>query len=221
MYVIDHERTIVTVRTVGASVCTTPQLRFLHNPLKSFFKKLFIGAELGRTLLNMSTAKAQLPEGLKQTKCERNLNYRPSVPYIPEKDPLADAVSDKVSSLKIQLPGASELYVSIRHSGTQEEFLIHVQNAKSAIYKKGWTDTYNMEEDKVTKSKAAIEIHQAVIAGTSTKSTMTVQEVRTELTKRKASIKQSKKLMSDIAAKVLSTGNSSEPKKLVFWVMSL
>jgi hypothetical protein len=180
--------------------------------------------ELGRTLLNMSTAKALPPEGLKQTKCEWNLNYHPSVPHIPEKDPLADAVSDsdKVSSLKIQLPGASELYVSIWHSDTHEEFLIHVQNMKSAIYKKGWTDTsYNTEEHKGTKSEAAIETCQAVIVGTSTKSTMTVQEVRTELTKQKASIKQSKKLMSDIAAKALSTGNSSKPKKLVFWVMSL
>ena len=111
--------------------------------------------------------------------------------------------------------------MSIWHSGTQEEFLIHMQNAKSAIDKKGWTDTYNTEEDKVTESEAVIETCQTVIAGTSTESSMTVQEARTELTKRKASIKQSKKLMSDIAAKVLSTGNSSEPKKLVFWVMSL
>ena len=188
-YVIDHERKIATVRTVQVSVCTTPQLRFLCNPPKSFFKKLFIGTELGRTLLNMSTVKA-LPEGLKQTECERNLNYCPAVLYIPEKDPLAEAITDKVSSLKIQLPGASELYVSIWHSGTQEEFLIHVQNAKSAIYKKGWTDTYNTEEDKVTESE------------TSTESSMTVQEARTELTKRKASIKQSKKLMSNIAAKM-------------------
>ena len=147
----------------------------------------------------MSTAKA-LPEGLKQTDCERNLNYRPAVPYIPEKDPLAEAITDKVSSLKIQLPGASELYVSIWDSGTQDEFLIHMQNTKSAIYKKGWTDTYNTEEDKVTKSEAVIETCQVVIAGTSTESSMTVQEARTELTKRKASIKQSKKLMSDIAA---------------------
>jgi hypothetical protein len=149
----------------------------------------------------MSTAK-NLPEGLKHTESEWNLNYRPAVLYIPEKDPLAEAITDKVSSLKIQLPGASKLYMSIWHSGTQEEFLIHVQNAKSIIYKKGWTDTYNTEEDKVTKSEAVIETCQAVIAGTSTESSMTVQEACTELTKRKASIKQSKILMSDIAAKM-------------------
>ena len=87
----------------------------------------------------MATDKA-LPGGLKPAECERNLAYHPPIPYIPEKDPLAEAIADKVSSLKIQLPGASELYVSIWHSGTQEEFLIHVQNAKSAMYKKGgWT----------------------------------------------------------------------------------
>jgi len=77
-------------------VCTSPQLRLLCNPPKSFFKKLFIGTELGRTLLNTSTVKA-LPEGLKQTECERNLNYRPAVPYIPEKKTLAEAITDKVS----------------------------------------------------------------------------------------------------------------------------
>ena len=77
-----------------------------------------------------------------------------------------------------------------------------MQNAKSIIYKKGWTDTYNTKEDKVTESEAVIETCQAVIVGTSTESSMTAQEARTELSKRKASVKQSKKVMSDIAAKM-------------------
>ena len=45
----------------------------------------------------MSQAKA-IPEGLKQSECERNLKYRPPIPYIPEKDVTAEAVTGQGSS---------------------------------------------------------------------------------------------------------------------------
>ena len=45
-------------------------LKFVHQPLKSFFKKLFIGTDIGKALLKMSENKA-LPKGLRDDDVER------------------------------------------------------------------------------------------------------------------------------------------------------
>ena len=45
-------------------------LKFVHSPLQSFFKKLFIGTDLGKALLRMSDNKALL-KGLRDEEVER------------------------------------------------------------------------------------------------------------------------------------------------------
>jgi len=96
--IVDSNERVVTVHRTISAVYTTPQARFLSNPPKSPFKELFIGTELGRTLENMSNAKFA-PDGLKQSECERNINYRPPIPYIPEKDAVSEALNEKSSTI--------------------------------------------------------------------------------------------------------------------------
>ena len=59
-------------------------LTFVNSPPRSSFKKLFIGADLGKALLTMSDNKA-LPKGLKDEEVKRGKIRRPPIPYIPPK----------------------------------------------------------------------------------------------------------------------------------------
>ena len=59
--------------------------------MRSFFKKLFIGPNLGKALLRMSDNKA-LPKGLWDEEVERGKIKRPPVPYIPLVDPILDTI---------------------------------------------------------------------------------------------------------------------------------
>ncbi len=86
----------------------------------------------------MSTSKAVL-EGLKNQECEKgNSKKQPPIPYIPIVDEVQEAVKKgKEYSYKIKLPNKTEFSVPIWDTGTQEAFLIHVQQAKSACKRKG------------------------------------------------------------------------------------
>ena len=92
----------------------------------------------------MSTNKA-VPEGLKNQECEKgNRKKRPPIPYVPVSDEVQEAVSKgKDFSYKIKLPDKTEFSVPIWDTGTQEAFLIHVQQAKSACKRKGLFQDYN------------------------------------------------------------------------------
>ena len=86
----------------------------------------------------MSTNKA-VPEGLKNQECEKgNRKKRPPIPYVLVSYEVQEAVSKgKDFSYKIKLPDKTEFSVPIWDTGTQEAFLIHVQQAKSACKRKG------------------------------------------------------------------------------------
>jgi hypothetical protein len=86
----------------------------------------------------MSTSKA-VPEGLKNQECEKgNRKKCPPIPYVLISDKVQEAVlKGKDFSYKIKLPDKTEFSVPIWDTGTQEAFLIHVQQAKSACKRKG------------------------------------------------------------------------------------
>ena len=100
----------------------------------------------------MSTSKA-VPEGLKNQECEKgNRKKRPPIPYVPMVDEVQEAVSKgKEYSYKIKLPDKTEFSVPIWDTGTQEAFLIHVQQAKSACKRKGLFKDYDDALEAVAK----------------------------------------------------------------------
>jgi hypothetical protein len=121
-----------------------PYQKFLEGLSKSFFKSLFLGTKLGQTLQVMSTSKAVL-EGHKNQECEKgNWKKRPPIPYAPVVDEVQEAITKgKEYSYKIKLPNKTEFNVHIWDTGTQEAFLIHVQQAKSTCKMKGLFQDYN------------------------------------------------------------------------------
>jgi hypothetical protein len=112
--------------------------KFVESSPKSSFKALFLATNLGQALRAMSTSKA-VPEGLKNQECEKgNRMKHPPIPYIPIVDGFQEAITKgKEFSYKIKLPDKTEFSVPIWDSGTQEAFLIHVQQAKSVCKRKG------------------------------------------------------------------------------------
>ena len=130
-----------------------PYQKFVVSPPKSFFKSLFLGTNLGRDLQRMSASKA-VPKGLKNQKCKKgNHKKQPPIPYVPVVDEVQEAVNKgKEYSYKIKLPNKTEFSVPIWDTGTQEAFLIHVQQAKSACKRKGLFKDY--EDALEAESKA-------------------------------------------------------------------
>ncbi len=103
-----------------------------------------MGTSLGRAQQKMSTSKA-VPEGLKNQEYEKgNRKKRPPIPYVPTVDEVQEAVNKgKEYSYKMKLPDKTEFSVPIWDTGTQEAFLIHVQQAKSACKRKGLFKDYD------------------------------------------------------------------------------
>ncbi len=78
----------------------------------------------------MSTNKA-VPEGLKnQEWAKGNRKKCPPIPYVPVSDKVQEAVlKGKDFSYKIKLPNKTKFSVPIWDTGTQEAFLIHMQQS--------------------------------------------------------------------------------------------
>ena len=182
-----NERVVAVHRTVSAAY-TTPQARFLSNPPKSPFKELFIGTELGRTLENMSNAKFA-PDGLKQSECERNINYRPPIPYIPEKDAVSEALNEKSSTIKVKLQDGMEQHLSIWTGGTPEEFLNHVGRAKNVMGKKGWSRD-QWDEWKESEKQAVVKInnYEKAISGEAPIQGLSVDQATAKLKSEQAAL---------------------------------
>jgi hypothetical protein len=118
----------------------------------------------------MSLAKA-VPEDIKDKECKRfALQECPSVPYVPEKDPIQETVSALKSdqSLKTTIGEDAELCLPIWYCGTCEAFLMHLSTALDAIKKQGTLKAYKeaqeayVEQRKVAKqAKAALALLMA------------------------------------------------------------
>jgi hypothetical protein len=108
---------------------------------KELFKALFVGSPLGTAFRDTKIRKA-VPDGLKPQECEqRSGRVKQPIPYIPEKDELQEAV-DRTASIKLTLLTKVDLRVSVWSRGTQEEFIMHVQQAITAIKGKGQQENY-------------------------------------------------------------------------------
>jgi hypothetical protein len=139
-------------------------LKFIASPPKSFFKSLFLGTKLGQALQKMSANKA-VPKGLKNQECKKgNRKKQPPIPYIPVVDEVQEVVSKgKDYSYKIKLPNKTEFCVPIWDTGTQEAFLIHVQQAKSTCKRKGLFKDYDDVLEVESKSIEQIKSPQRAI----------------------------------------------------------
>ena len=100
--------------------------------MQRFFKKLFIGTDLGKALLTMSENKA-LTKGLLDEEVERGKIKQPPVPYIPPVDPIMDAIEVKLGNknFKVTLPDGTISYHAVHDNGSYETFLIHVKEVFS------------------------------------------------------------------------------------------
>jgi hypothetical protein len=79
------------------SVPVRKYLTFVNSPPRSYFKKLFIGTDLGKAPWTMSEDKA-LPTGLKDEEVERGKIRRPPIPYIPPEYPIQESVERQKAS---------------------------------------------------------------------------------------------------------------------------
>ncbi len=75
---------------------------------------------------------------------EGNRKKHPPIPYVPVVDEVQEAIAKgKEYSYKIKLPYKTKFSVPIWDTGTQEAFLIHLQQAKRACKRKGLLKDYN------------------------------------------------------------------------------
>jgi hypothetical protein len=103
----------------------------------------------------MSASKS-VPKGLKNQECEKgNRKKRPPIPYVPVVNEVQEAIAKgKEYSYKIKLPDMTKFSVPIWDTGTQEAFLIHVQQAKNACKRKGLFQDY---DDAIEAESRAVE----------------------------------------------------------------
>jgi hypothetical protein len=97
-----------------------------------------------------------VPEDLKNQECKKgNWKKHPPIPYVPVVDEVHEAVlKEKEYSYEIKLPDKTEFSVPTWDTGTQEAFLIHVQQAKSTCKRKGLFRDY---EDAVEVESKVVE----------------------------------------------------------------
>jgi hypothetical protein len=113
------------------------------------------------------SASKPVPEGLKNQECEKgNREKRPPIPYVPIVNEVQEAIAKgkKEYSYKIKLPDKTEFSVPIWGTGTQEAFLIHVQQAKSACKRKGLFQDYNDAIEAESKAVEQVKNLQKAIA---------------------------------------------------------
>ncbi len=113
----------------------------------------------------MSLAKA-VPEGIRDKECKRfALQERPSVPCVPEKDPVQETVSALKSdqSLKTTIGEDAELRLSIWHCGMRDAFLVHVSTALDAIKKQGTFKAYKEAQEAYVEQREVAKQAKATL----------------------------------------------------------
>ncbi len=119
--------------------------RFLSNPPRSSFKKFIISTlRLTQDLLTISIVKA-VPKCIKDKECKWfALQERPSVPYLPEKDPIQETVSTlkRPESQDYHRGWRGASHPHLAHNGTCKAVLMHGSTALNAIEKRGTFKAY-------------------------------------------------------------------------------
>ena len=120
---------------------------------QSSYKALFQGTSLGTALSRMSSEKVA-PVGLKHQECEHGRGGEKAlIWYVPEHDPIQEALDLKPESLKCTLANGSETRVTVWSGhGTNEQFVLHVNKAYSTACKMGLLSTYE-DAEKAYDSK--------------------------------------------------------------------
>ena len=96
---------------------------------------------------------------------EREPQEMTPIPFVPVIHEVQEAVSKgKEYSYKIKLPNKTEFSVPIWDTGTQEAFLIHVQQAKSACRRKELFKDYDDALEAESKSIAQVKSLRRAIA---------------------------------------------------------
>jgi hypothetical protein len=117
-----------------------------QQPPKFFFQELILSTlRLIQGLHTISLGMA-VPDGIKKKECKRfTLQEHPHVPYVPEKDPMQETVSDALKSdqsHKTPIGEDAELRIPIWHTGMRKAFLMHISTALDAIKKQGTSKAY-------------------------------------------------------------------------------
>lgn len=88
------------------------------------------------------------PTGLKHQECERGRGgEKAPIRYVPERDPVQEALELKPESLKCTLANGSETRVTVWSGhGTNEQFLLHVNKAASVAKNMGLYSAFDDAE---------------------------------------------------------------------------
>ncbi len=94
--------------------------RFLHILPKSSYKQLIL--QVGLFYHAKMSASSKVPEGLKDSKCEKgNLGARLPIPYIPPTDLLQ--AKENSDSIKLKLPDGTIISMTMFTKGNPKEYL--------------------------------------------------------------------------------------------------
>ena len=109
----------------------------------------------------MSKNKA-IPKGLKDQEVERGNLKRPPIPYIPMEDPVSNTVK-KNSGKKdytVKLPDGTKISHSLFDTGSNEAFMIHVQEVLSFCDRKLFFTLYAETERALEAARNCVEVAQ-------------------------------------------------------------
>ena len=137
-------------------------MTFAATPAKSLFKNLFVGTRLGKALKRMSQ-QGEIPKGLKDQECERGRVWATSqtpIHYVPEVDLVQERTSSDSKMSKVTLPNSNktEYGIPIWSGGTNEDFLIHVNEALSAIEKLELLTKYEQAQREFEENATSIRL---------------------------------------------------------------
>ena len=109
----------------------------------------------------MSKNKA-IPKGLKDQEVERGNLKRPPIPYIPAEDAISNTVK-KHSGNKdytVKLPDGTKISHSLFDTGSNEAFMIHVQEVLSFYNRKQFFALYAESERALENAKTNVKAAQ-------------------------------------------------------------
>ena len=146
------------LRDPAAATFRAKRVSFEVDPPRSSYKALFQGTSLGTALSRMSSEKVA-PAGLKHQECERGRGgEKAPIRYVPERDPIQEALDLKPESLKCTLANGSETRVTVWSGhGTNEQFVLHVNKAYSTSCKMGLLSAHDDAETAYDSKKTELK----------------------------------------------------------------
>jgi hypothetical protein len=111
------------------------------------------------------SASSKVPEGLKDSECEKgNLGARPPIPYVPPTDLLQ--AKENSDSIKLKLPDGTVISMTIFAKGNPEEYLQHVIAVLRLINQKGLDTKCRESAKELLKTSQVLEALKRESVGT-------------------------------------------------------